>query len=134
MGKSGAITWTCTLSQKKRRNTLALRESPATMVFMTARTERAADGESAMSEMQIRIDYGTRIVWGEPVEESEHEARLEVYDGALRRLLTEALQLSNDTVSHIPLHNQIIPWAMKKNIEVVHRADNRLDWRLIKVN
>ena len=50
------------------------------------------------------------------------------------RLMTEALQLSNDTVSHIPLHNQIIPWAMKKNIDVVHRADNRLDWRLIKVN
>lgn len=50
------------------------------------------------------------------------------------RLLTEALQLSNDTVSHLPLHNQIIPWAMKKNVDVVHRADNRLDWRLIKVN
>lgn len=50
------------------------------------------------------------------------------------RFLTEGLQLSNDTVSHIPLHNQIIPWAMKKNIDVVHRADNRLDWRLIKVN
>ncbi len=50
------------------------------------------------------------------------------------RLLTEGLQLSNDTVSHIPLHNQIIPWAMKKNIDVVHRADNRLDWRLINVN
>jgi peptide/nickel transport system substrate-binding protein len=50
------------------------------------------------------------------------------------RLLTEALQLQNDEVAHIPLHNQIIPWAMKKNISVVHRADNRLDWRLIKVN
>ncbi|RST53859.1 ABC transporter substrate-binding protein [Variovorax sp. MHTC-1] len=50
------------------------------------------------------------------------------------RLLTEALQLQNDDVSHIPLHNQIIPWAMKKNIDVIHRADNRLDWRVIKVN
>ncbi|MDP2416276.1 MAG: ABC transporter substrate-binding protein [Hydrogenophaga sp.] len=49
-------------------------------------------------------------------------------------LLTKALQLQNDDVAHIPLHNQIIPWAMKKNIDVVHRADNRLDWRLIKVN
>ncbi len=49
-------------------------------------------------------------------------------------LLTKALQLQNDDVSHIPLHNQVIPWAMKKNIDVVHRADNRLDWRLIKVN
>ena len=50
------------------------------------------------------------------------------------RMLTEALQLQNDTVSHIPLHNQIIPWALKKNVDVTHRADNRLDWRLIKVN
>ena len=50
------------------------------------------------------------------------------------RLLNDALQLSNDDVSHIPLHNQVIPWAMKKNVEVVHRPDNRLDWRLIKVN
>jgi len=50
------------------------------------------------------------------------------------RLLTEGLQLQNDTVAHIPLHNQIIPWAMKRSVDVVHRADNRLDWRLIKVN
>ncbi len=50
------------------------------------------------------------------------------------RLLTEALELSNADVSHLPLHNQIIPWAMKKSINVVHRADNRLDWRLITVN
>ena len=49
-------------------------------------------------------------------------------------LMTEALQLQNDDVAHIPLHNQVIPWAMKRNIEVVHRADNRIDWRLLKVN
>ena len=49
-------------------------------------------------------------------------------------LLTRALMLQNQDVAHIPLHNQVIPWAMKKNIDVVHRADNRLDWRLIKVN
>ena len=49
-------------------------------------------------------------------------------------LLSKALMLQNEDVAHIPLHNQVIPWAMKKNIDVVHRADNRLDWRLIKVN
>ncbi|MDM7949173.1 ABC transporter substrate-binding protein [Hydrogenophaga sp.] len=49
-------------------------------------------------------------------------------------LLNRALILQNQDVAHIPLHNQVIPWAMKKNIDVVHRADNRLDWRLIKVN
>lgn len=64
------------------------------------------------------------------VERSKKETDL-----ALRTtLLTQALQLQNEDVAHIPLHNQVIPWAMKKNIDVVHRADNRLDWRLVKVN
>ena len=55
-------------------------------------------------------------------------------DLALRtELLTKALALQNEEVAHIPLHNQIIPWAMKKNVEIVHRADNRIDWRLLKV-
>ena len=49
-------------------------------------------------------------------------------------LIEKALELSHQDVSHIPLHNQIIPWAMKKSIDVVHRADNRIDWRLVKVN
>ncbi|EYC52688.1 ABC transporter substrate-binding protein [Hylemonella gracilis str. Niagara R] len=62
------------------------------------------------------------------------KAKAEIDLNARLRLLTEALQLQNDEVAHIPLHNQVIPWAMKSNIEVVHRADNRLDWRLIKVN
>ncbi|MCW5322265.1 ABC transporter substrate-binding protein [Verminephrobacter aporrectodeae subsp. tuberculatae] len=50
------------------------------------------------------------------------------------RMLTEALQLSNDTVSHIPLHDQVIPWAMKRNVDLVHRADNRVDIRMVRVN
>ena len=49
-------------------------------------------------------------------------------------LIEKALELSHNDVSHIPLHNQIIPWALKKNVDVVHRADNRIDWRLVKVN
>ncbi len=56
-------------------------------------------------------------------------------DADLRRSLIEkALLLSHEDVSHLPLHNQIIPWAVKKNIDLVHRADNRIDWRLVKVN
>jgi peptide/nickel transport system substrate-binding protein len=49
-------------------------------------------------------------------------------------LIEKALELSHQDVSHIPLHNQIIPWAVKKNVDMVHRADNRIDWRLVKVN
>jgi len=50
------------------------------------------------------------------------------------RMLTEALQLSGDSVSHIPLYDQVIPWAMKKKVELVHRADNRVDIRGVKIN
>jgi len=49
-------------------------------------------------------------------------------------LIEQALLLSHQDVSHIPLHNQVIPWAMKKNVEMVHRADNRIEMRLVKVN
>ena len=48
-------------------------------------------------------------------------------------LIEKALVLANDDVAYLPLHNQVIPWAMRKNVEVIHRADNRLDWRLIQV-
>jgi peptide/nickel transport system substrate-binding protein len=49
-------------------------------------------------------------------------------------LIEQALLLSHQDVSHIPLHNQLIPWAMKKNIDLYHRADNRIDMRGVKVN
>jgi peptide/nickel transport system substrate-binding protein len=49
-------------------------------------------------------------------------------------LIEQALVLSHQDVSHIPLHNQVIPWAMKKSVEMVHRADNRIDMRSVKVN
>lgn len=38
----------------------------------------------------------------------------------------QALTLHAQDFGHIPLHDQVIPWAMKKNVNVVHRADNRL--------
>jgi peptide/nickel transport system substrate-binding protein len=49
-------------------------------------------------------------------------------------LIAKALALHNQDVVHIPLHNQVIPWAMKKNVTVHHRADNRVDIRWVKLN
>jgi peptide/nickel transport system substrate-binding protein len=42
--------------------------------------------------------------------------------------------MHNKEVMHIPLHNQVIPWAMRKNVNVVHRADNRLEMRWVKID
>jgi peptide/nickel transport system substrate-binding protein len=60
--------------------------------------------------------------------------KAEVDQKTRNQLIEQALVLSHEDVSHIPLHNQVIPWAMKKNIEMVHRADNRIDMRAVKVN
>jgi peptide/nickel transport system substrate-binding protein len=60
--------------------------------------------------------------------------KAEVDQQRRNELIEQALLLSHQDVSHIPLHNQVIPWAMKKNIELVHRADNRIDMRGVKVN
>jgi peptide/nickel transport system substrate-binding protein len=49
-------------------------------------------------------------------------------------LIGKALVLHNQDVVHIPLHNQVIPWAMKKNVTVHHRADNRVDIRWVTLN
>lgn len=49
-------------------------------------------------------------------------------------MIVEALKLHNAEVAHVPLHHQVIPWAMRSNVDVVHRADNRVEMRWVKVN
>jgi peptide/nickel transport system substrate-binding protein len=58
----------------------------------------------------------------------------EVDQKARNDLIEKALLLSHEEVSHIPLHNQVIPWAMKRNVTMSHRADNRIDMRFVTVN
>jgi len=36
-------------------------------------------------------------------------------------------------VLHLPLHRQVIPWAMRSNVTAVHRADNWLEWQWVSV-
>ena len=50
------------------------------------------------------------------------------------QLIEQALIKEHELVSHIPLYNQVIPWAGSKKVEIIHRADNRIDWRYLKVN
>ena len=49
-------------------------------------------------------------------------------------LIEKALIQDHALISHIPLYNQVIPWAASQKVDVLHRADNRIDWRVLKVN
>ena len=48
-------------------------------------------------------------------------------------IVRQALQEEREQVHHIPLHRQFIPWAMRSNVEAVHRADNWLEWQWVTV-
>jgi len=43
-----------------------------------------------------------------------------------RELIRRALAEHDAQTFHVPLHRQVIPWAMRANVQVVHRADNWL--------
>lgn len=49
-------------------------------------------------------------------------------------LIGEALMVEKKEVLHIPLYEQLIPWAMRDTVEVIHRPDNRLtlEWVTMK--
>ena len=61
------------------------------------------------------------------------QIKVEIDQDKRNAMIEEALRLHLEDVGHIPLHDQIIPWAMKKNVNALHRADNRLvvEWVVI---
>ena len=48
-------------------------------------------------------------------------------------LLREGLLRTRDEFYYIPLHHQLRPWAMKKNVTTVHIADDRPEARFTRV-
>ncbi len=62
------------------------------------------------------------------------QSKFEIDPVKRTRLLSSALQMASDDVAMIPLHNQWLSWVMRKNIALVMRPDNRVDWTLVKVD
>jgi len=49
-------------------------------------------------------------------------------------MIREAMKIHQDDIGHIPLHQQALAWAMKKNVDTVQLADNFmfLKWTVVK--
>jgi peptide/nickel transport system substrate-binding protein len=49
-------------------------------------------------------------------------------------MIAEAMKIHQDDVGHIPLHQQALAWAMKRNVDLVQLADNYmfLKWITVK--
>jgi peptide/nickel transport system substrate-binding protein len=61
-------------------------------------------------------------------------AKQEIDPKKRQELINKAMQRHHDQVFHIPLHLQVIPWASRANVNVIHRADNWMQatWVTIK--
>ncbi len=49
------------------------------------------------------------------------------------KLMEEALAHARTNVYTIPLHRQVIPWAVRKGVTVFHRPDNYIEMTWVKI-
>jgi peptide/nickel transport system substrate-binding protein len=49
------------------------------------------------------------------------------------QLIKAALQEQKDQVLTLPLHRQVVPWGARQNVDVVHRADNWIEFSWVRI-
>ncbi|MBL8521401.1 MAG: ABC transporter substrate-binding protein [Betaproteobacteria bacterium] len=89
--------------------------------------------------LHSRNDKGDGLYnWGR-VTDAKFDALIQSARGEMdpkkrQPLIIEAMKYHSDQMFHIPLHRQMIPWATRANVSVVHRADNWLEvpWVMIR--
>jgi peptide/nickel transport system substrate-binding protein len=73
------------------------------------------------SYSNARVDELTNLIQGE-TDEAKRNA-----------MIAEAFKIHADDIGHIPLHQQALAWAMKKNVELVQLPDNFMPFRYVNV-
>jgi peptide/nickel transport system substrate-binding protein len=68
------------------------------------------------------------------VDQLAAETRHDMNEKRRSENFARALERVRERVYLIPLHRQVIPWAMRRNVETVHRADNVMPGWWTRVN
>ena len=50
------------------------------------------------------------------------------------QMIRDALKMTADEALYVPIHHQMRPWAMKKNVSTIHRSDDRPESRFAKID
>jgi peptide/nickel transport system substrate-binding protein len=68
------------------------------------------------------------------VDELGRQIASELDDTKRNAMIHELFKIHKDEIGNIPLHQQALAWAMKKNVDLVQLADNNnwLKWVVIK--
>ena len=56
----------------------------------------------------------------------------ETDDAKRDAMVREAMKLHQDDIGHIPLHQQPLLWASRKNIELAQLPSNNMPWRYVR--
>jgi peptide/nickel transport system substrate-binding protein len=78
-------------------------------------------------------DYNFGKYSNAKVDEAIDKLKTEVDPKKRAALALEASRIHQAEFGHLPLHFQVIPWAMRSNVSVVHRADNKLTVKWVKI-
>jgi peptide/nickel transport system substrate-binding protein len=75
--------------------------------------------------------------WGQ-VKDATFDAMIQSARGEMDKTkrqatIIEAMKRHGEQMYHIPIHRQMIPWAARANVSVVHRADNWLEMVWVSV-
>lgn len=79
-------------------------------------------------------DYNLGRYSNAKVDAAVDKLKTEIDPARRAALAREILVQHMADVGHIPLHHQVIPWAMRANVHVVHRADNRLTVQWVRID
>jgi peptide/nickel transport system substrate-binding protein len=74
------------------------------------------------SYSNARVDELTNLVASETDDKKRNE------------MIREALKIHQDDVGHLPLHQQALNWATRKNVELVQWPDNGMPWKFVKLS
>jgi peptide/nickel transport system substrate-binding protein len=89
---------------------------------MHSRNDRGGGESNYGNISNARLDTLIDRIEGEVDQQERHEE------------IVEAMKIDHDEVLHIPLHLQVIPWATRANVKVVHRPDNRMEASWVRVD
>ncbi len=67
------------------------------------------------------------------IDELTQKVQSETDQAKRNAMIAEAFKLHADDIGHIPLHQQALAWAMKKNVSLVQLADNFMPFKYIVV-
>ena len=81
----------------------------------------------------VQGEFGLSYRLSRPV--AELIARMKTEAGPARQAaIREGLRLYREDVPHVPLHHQMIPWAVRSNLSIPHAANNQPYFRWAVVN